>query len=98
MAVSATRVIPGLIINRRETKKTAIDSIMAGISLETLDTVLVLSSLSAASVSTKSAVSSLSHSEPILLNCFYFILLRNSTNQNDATKIVKVKHAQFPFL
>ena len=83
MAVSANQVIPDLVISRLETKKTVRwwNSIMAGISSQTLDTVLVLSSLSAASISTISAVSSLSHSQAILLNCFYSILLRNSTKE-----------------
>ena len=71
------------------------NSIMHGgkyVQKETLDTIiLVLSTLSAASVSTISAVSSLSHSNAILFTCFYSILLRNSRNKNDVTKMIIVK-------
>jgi len=57
-----------------------------GISSETLDTVLVLS---AASISTVSAVTSLSHSEAISFNCFNRFLLRNSM-RNKSSAVAKM--------
>jgi len=60
-----------------------------------LKTVVVLLSLFAASVSTISAIFSLSQSEAILLNCFDSILLHTDKKCHHKNDNSKTKHSPF---
>jgi len=97
MAVSAYRVILGLIISRFETKKLpeVRNSIMVGSKFRNARhsfSFIITICFSFNNIGSFFIITFSSH----IVKLFYSILLRNSTNKNDITKMTTAKHAQSP--